>query len=36
MKPEGIAPFSDGAKRKAMIVDDEGGYAVVRLSRGRP
>ncbi|MCW2512727.1 MAG: hypothetical protein JWR11_1769 [Mycobacterium sp.] len=31
MKPEGIEPFSDGDKRKVIIVDDDGGYAVVRL-----
>jgi hypothetical protein len=31
MKPEGIEPFSDGDNRKVIIVDDDGGCAVVRL-----
>jgi hypothetical protein len=29
MKPEGIATFSTGDK-KVMVVDDGGGYAVLR------
>jgi hypothetical protein len=30
MKPEGIATFSTGDKKKVMVVDDGGGYAVLR------
>jgi Protein of unknown function (DUF3616) len=29
MKPEGITTFSSGGKRKLLVVDDRGGYAVV-------
>jgi hypothetical protein len=29
MKPEGITTFSSGAKRKILVVDDGGGYAVI-------
>ena len=30
MKPEGITAFSRGDKKKILIVDDDGGYAVLR------
>jgi hypothetical protein len=30
MKPEGITTFSSGGKRKILLVDDTGGYAVVK------
>lgn len=30
MKPEGITTFSSGEKRKVLLVDDGGGYAVVK------
>ena len=30
MKPEGITTFSRGDKKKILIVDDDGGYAVLR------
>ena len=30
MKPEGITTFSSGGKRKILVVDDRGGYAVVK------
>ena len=29
MKPEGMVAFSSGDKRRLLIVDDRGGYAVV-------
>jgi hypothetical protein len=29
MKPEGITTFSSGGKRKVLVVDDRGGYAVL-------
>ncbi len=30
MKPEGVTTFSSGGKRKILLVDDTGGYAVVK------
>jgi hypothetical protein len=30
MKPEGVTAFSSGGKRKILLVDDTGGYAVVK------
>lgn len=30
MKPEGVTTFSSGGKRKILVVDDRGGYAVVK------
>jgi hypothetical protein len=30
MKPEGVTTFSSGGKRKFLVVDDAGGYAVVK------
>jgi hypothetical protein len=30
MKPEGLTTFSSGGKRKILLVDDTGGYAVVK------
>jgi hypothetical protein len=30
MKPEGVTTFSTGDKRKILLVDDTGGYAVVK------
>jgi len=30
MKPEGVTTFSSGAKRKILLVDDGGGYAVLK------
>ena len=30
MKPEGVTTFSSGGKRKILLVDDRGGYAVVK------
>jgi hypothetical protein len=30
MKPEGVTTFSNGGKRKILVVDDAGGYAVVK------
>lgn len=30
MKPEGVTTFSSGGKRKILVVDDAGGYAVVK------
>jgi hypothetical protein len=30
MKPEGVTTFSSGAKRKILVVDDAGGYAVIK------
>ncbi len=30
MKPEGVTTFSSGAKRKILVVDDAGGYAVLK------
>jgi hypothetical protein len=29
MKPEGVTAISSGGKRKILVVDDNGGYAVV-------
>jgi hypothetical protein len=34
MKPEGVTTFSTGGKRKILLVDDTGGYAVVKARRG--
>ena len=28
MKPEGVATFGSGDKKKVLIVDDSGGFAV--------
>ena len=33
MKPEGITTFSSGSKRKILLVDDTGGYAIVKTRR---
>jgi hypothetical protein len=33
MKPEGVTTFSSGGKRKILLVDDNGGYAVVKARR---
>ena len=33
MKPEGVTTFSSGDKRKILVVDDRGGYAVFRPAR---
>ena len=30
MKPEGVTNFSNGDKKKILVVDDRGGYAVVK------
>jgi Protein of unknown function (DUF3616) len=30
MKPEGVTTFSSGGKRKILLVDDTGGYAIVK------
>lgn len=30
MKPEGVTTFSSGGKRKILVVDDDGGYAVLK------
>ena len=30
MKPEGVTTFASGGKRKILVVDDAGGYAVVK------
>lgn len=30
MKPEGITTFSGGDKKKILVVDDTGGYAVLQ------
>jgi hypothetical protein len=30
MKPEGVTTFSSGGKRKILVVDDAGGYAVLK------
>jgi hypothetical protein len=29
MKPEGITTFTSGGQKRILIVDDNGGYAVV-------
>jgi hypothetical protein len=29
MKPEGVTTFSRGDKKKILVVDDDGGYAVL-------
>lgn len=34
MKPEGLTTFSTGGKRKILLVDDTGGYAVVKAATG--
>jgi Protein of unknown function (DUF3616) len=35
MKPEGITTYSDGDRRKLLVVDDRGGYAVVNIRQWR-